>query len=201
MPGVTEVVEKLASARLVTLSDGRAEVAHEALFREWPRLRSWLADDAAGRELVRRLSLDAQEWGASGRDDTVLWRGTRLLAATDALHARGDEVTALEREFLALSQAAAEAEQHAVEQRAAVAGLQNTRLRRLLAVLALVLVVALVAGGWPGGRSARPTSREHRRTRSGSRPWRSTRTTWTWRCCRPSRRCGRSAVPRPPELC
>jgi Novel STAND NTPase 1 len=30
------VLERLADARPITLDDGRAEVAHEALIREWP---------------------------------------------------------------------------------------------------------------------------------------------------------------------
>ena len=45
--GVREVLEELATARLLTVSDGHVEVAHEALFREWPRLRTWLVEDAA----------------------------------------------------------------------------------------------------------------------------------------------------------
>jgi hypothetical protein len=35
-------------ARLVTVAEGTAEVAHEALLHEWPRLRTWLEDDAEG---------------------------------------------------------------------------------------------------------------------------------------------------------
>src|SRR5512132_186578 len=38
-------------ARLVTVAEGTAEVSHEALLREWPRLRTWLEDDAEGRKL------------------------------------------------------------------------------------------------------------------------------------------------------
>src|SRR5712691_4393612 len=41
-------------ARLVTVAEGTAEVAHEALLHEWPRLRTWLADDAEGRKLHRQ---------------------------------------------------------------------------------------------------------------------------------------------------
>src|SRR5262249_56433954 len=43
----------LTDARLVTVSEGTAEVAHEALLHEWPRLRVWLEDDAAGSKLPR----------------------------------------------------------------------------------------------------------------------------------------------------
>lgn len=146
VPGVADVVQKLASARLVTVSEGHAEVAHEALFRDWPRLRGWLDMDATSRDLLRRLTADAAEWEAHGRDETALWRGTRLLAGTEAAQARSSEVTTREREFLAAAQERTEAEQRSAERRAQAAALQNRRLRRLLSGLAVLLVLALLAG-------------------------------------------------------
>ena len=62
---------------LLTIGDAHVEVAHEALFREWPRLQGWLTDDAAGRAVQRRLALAASEWAAEGREPGVLWRGTQ----------------------------------------------------------------------------------------------------------------------------
>jgi WD40 repeat protein len=135
------------AARLITLSDGRAEVAHEALFREWPRLRGWLADDVAGRDVLRRLARDAAEWGAHQRDETLLWRGTRLLAGAEIAQAHDAEITIVERDFLDHGQRLLDSEQQAAEDRAAAASAQNSRLRRLLGALVLVLVLALVAGG------------------------------------------------------
>ena len=44
---------RLTERRLLTVSDGTVEVAHEALLREWPRLRGWLDEDAEGRRLHR----------------------------------------------------------------------------------------------------------------------------------------------------
>src|SRR5207244_5597011 len=43
---ITEVLDLLVAARLLTTGDGEVEVAHEALLREWPRLRDWLQEDA-----------------------------------------------------------------------------------------------------------------------------------------------------------
>ena len=45
----------LTESRLLTVDEGAAEVAHEALLREWPRLRGWLAEDAEGRHLHQHL--------------------------------------------------------------------------------------------------------------------------------------------------
>ena len=50
------VLEVLTGSRLVTVSEETAEVAHEALLREWPRLRGWLEQDADGRRLHRQIT-------------------------------------------------------------------------------------------------------------------------------------------------
>src|SRR5260370_42419898 len=42
------------------------EVSHEALIREWPALREWLAQNREELRLERRLLLAAEEW--QGRD-------------------------------------------------------------------------------------------------------------------------------------
>ena len=78
---VRRVLGALADGRLVTLSEDRVEVAHEALLREWPRLRDWIAEDAEGRRLHHHLAVAAREWEAGGRDPAELYRGARLAAA------------------------------------------------------------------------------------------------------------------------
>ena len=45
----------LVDSRLVTADGETLEVAHEALLREWPRLRGWLEEDAEGRRLHQHL--------------------------------------------------------------------------------------------------------------------------------------------------
>ena len=39
------VLKALADARLITTSENAAEVAHEALIREWPTLHGWLDEN------------------------------------------------------------------------------------------------------------------------------------------------------------
>ena len=73
----------LADQRLVTIGEGEVEVAHEALLREWPRLRAWLEEDADGRRLHGHLIAAARDWEAGGRDPGELYRGARLAAALD----------------------------------------------------------------------------------------------------------------------
>jgi hypothetical protein len=98
----------LAADRLITIGEGEVEVAHEALLREWPRLRGWLEEDAEGRRLQRQLTPAARDWEAAGRDPSELFRGARLAAALDWAAAHRAELNATERDFLDDSRAASE---------------------------------------------------------------------------------------------
>lgn len=107
---VREVLTLLADARLITTEQDAAEVAHEALIREWPTLREWLADDREGLRLHRRLTETAQEWERAARDEGHLYRGARLAQALEWAEAHGDRLNTQERDFLTASQAAVERE-------------------------------------------------------------------------------------------
>ena len=65
---VADVLATLADSRLVTVGEGSVEVAHEALLREWPRLREWIEEDSEGRRLRRHITQAASEWNAAGHD-------------------------------------------------------------------------------------------------------------------------------------
>src|SRR5262249_61562003 len=75
------VLERLAQARLGVVGDDPAEIAHEALIREWPRLRGWLAEDRDELRTLRQLTTAAGSWDEAGRDDADLYRGSRLAGA------------------------------------------------------------------------------------------------------------------------
>ena len=55
-PGRASLLDAMAAARLVTVAEGTVEVAHEALIREWPRLRAWLDEDRDGLRLHRQVA-------------------------------------------------------------------------------------------------------------------------------------------------
>jgi DNA-binding SARP family transcriptional activator/WD40 repeat protein len=159
-PGIREVLEELAAGRLLTVSDGHVEVAHEALFREWPRLRAWLVDDAAGRAVQRRLAVAAAEWAAEGREASALWSGARLASGLEVAEARPGELTPVEHEFLDAGREALQVQERAAEERALVTTRQNRRLRRLVVGIGVVLVAAVVAGllAWRAQQSAQAAS-------------------------------------------
>lgn len=102
------VLKALADARLIITSENSAEVAHEALIREWPTLRSWLEDNREGLRLHRHLTESAQEWKTSERESDILYRGARLAQALEWASSHQDEMNELEREFIAESRAHAE---------------------------------------------------------------------------------------------
>ena len=136
---VRALLDRFADARLLTLGDGTAEVAHEVLIREWPTLRGWLEEDREGLRLHRRLGDAARIWDAAGRDATDLYRGTRLGAALEWAQAQPEALNATERAFLDASVAESERERRA-QLRA------NRRLRALLAGAGVLLAAAAVAG-------------------------------------------------------
>jgi WD40 repeat protein/tRNA A-37 threonylcarbamoyl transferase component Bud32 len=135
----SRVLSILADSRLVTVGDGTVEVAHEALLREWPRLRDWIQEDSQGRSLRRHITEAATEWDAAGHDEGALYRGARLAAALDYTAEHSAELNELERRFLEESRELSERETKRVRR-------TNRRLRGLLIGVA-VLLAAAVAGG------------------------------------------------------
>lgn len=137
------LLERLAKARLLVISqegDNRVvEVAHEALLRKWPRLRSWL-DDA--REFLtgkQQLERDLYDWQRAAEADkpTALLTGLKLNRAQGWLLERSHQFTSQERAFVQASIDNAEAE----ERRKA-----RLRLRITLASIVASFVLLIVAG-------------------------------------------------------
>jgi WD40 repeat protein/transcriptional regulator with XRE-family HTH domain len=105
------LIKRLADARLIVTHEDTVEVAHEALIREWPRLRGWLEDNREGLRLHRHLTGSAQEWLSLDRMPDLLYRGARLTQAREWADAHTDELNPLECEFLEASIAWAEREE------------------------------------------------------------------------------------------
>jgi WD40 repeat protein len=138
-PDLAGVLATLADSRLVAVGEGSVEVAHEALLREWPRLRDWIEEDAEGRRLRSHMTRAAAEWDAAARDPGELYRGARLAAALDWSADHALELNDLERAFLTASGDAAD--EHVRQTRRT-----NQRLRALLAGVAILLAAAVVGG-------------------------------------------------------
>jgi WD40 repeat protein/class 3 adenylate cyclase len=138
-PTIAAVLAQLTRDRLLIRDDGLVEIAHEALIREWPRLSSWLKDDAVGTELRSHLTQAARQWAEHDRDTGDLYRGARLSAALDWARGHSQALNLLEQEFLSRSREASEKDLGRQRR-------TNRRLRALLAGTVVFLIVALLAG-------------------------------------------------------
>jgi DNA-binding SARP family transcriptional activator/DNA-binding beta-propeller fold protein YncE len=142
---VDAVLHQFGSFRLLsfdhdpTTRGPTVEVAHEALIREWPRLRSWVDDRRQDLLLERRLREAVVEWEASDRDPGYLLRGGRLEQFETWADGSPTQATHDERRLIAESRVAADTEREAERRRI-------RRLRRLVAVVGVALVAAVVAG-------------------------------------------------------
>ena len=141
-----QIVDRLVDARLLTTDEESVQLSHEALAREWPRLKDWLADDVEGQRIMRHLGSAAAAWDAMARPDSELYRGGRLTTAQHWRDAVDPALTAVEREFLDAS---------AAHETAGLAAAQR-QLRK--------------ERGWcadcPGYRPAQPVSRSSRSRRA-----------------------------------
>ena len=76
------LIGSFAKWRLVVIASEVAEVAHEAMFREWPRFREWLEPEKARLAALRAVEGAAADWEAKGRrPEDLIHRGKRLAEA------------------------------------------------------------------------------------------------------------------------
>ncbi|MFZ4827189.1 MAG: SUMF1/EgtB/PvdO family nonheme iron enzyme, partial [Phototrophicaceae bacterium] len=97
------------------------EVAHEALFRSWKRLKDWIDKAQEDLILLRQVRNAAEEWDKRGRQDAFLWAQERL-ELVYAMQAR------LHPEWNEMEQAFIEPEQERLYREIAV--LETTHERR-----------------------------------------------------------------------
>jgi WD40 repeat protein/DNA-binding SARP family transcriptional activator len=148
------VVEAYGRHRLLSLDrdpdtrEPTVEVAHEALLREWTRMRGWI--DAAREDLraERRLAVAADEWRATGQDPSFLLRGARLEQVSAWVGSTSLALAWTERQYLNESVEVADAERTAEAERVdRERRLERRSVRRLRTAVAVFAIAALVAAG------------------------------------------------------
>ena len=155
-----QVLDAFGSSRLLTFDRDPAtraptvEVAHEALLREWQRLREWLDESRNDIRQQRQLAAAAHEWHNAAQQTDFLLRGTRLEQFATWADEAPISLTQEERAYLEASmteqerQEALERERRAREEAIARQAEQYARrarqFRRWATVLAVVFVLALV---------------------------------------------------------
>jgi energy-coupling factor transporter ATP-binding protein EcfA2 len=181
-----EILQALINQKLLVSNregeDATVEVAHEALFTSWGRLKNWIE---AGKQVIfakNRLGDDAQRWqlrqqaGDAGADEELV-SGSRLAQAID-MRGRGDFLTVvgglreLETRFLDASaalrdrraqeeDARQERELEAAQRLAATQKIAAGRLRIGLAV-AVLLLLAAIGFGWAAYKSSQAAKAQTR---------------------------------------
>ena len=134
------------------------EVAHEALIRNWERLRGWLNEDREFLLWRQRTLIQVEQWDQHGRDASYLLRGISLTEADRWLVGRPQDLTGPEQQFIQESIRLREREREEEEllrQTRALADAQKLRadaeaksaksLRRAVFSLAVAFVLALAA--------------------------------------------------------
>lgn len=125
------------------ITDGEeVGLSRPALPHAWPRLRSWIRTNRNGLAVYGRIAEAARYWHARGRRDADLLQGGSLDDALRwaATERRDITLTPIEREFL--------------EAGAALTRRRARRNRVVSAVMAVLLAVALTAGGLAVRQSA-----------------------------------------------
>ncbi len=141
---VDEVLDEFGRARLLTFDRNplnrrpTLEIAHEALIREWPRLRSWVDENREALRIARQVDRSALEWEQGGRDPSDLYRGGRLTLALEHVGLEGGGWTTRARDFVEAARIR-EAEERAAAERA------HRRLRALAVAIGAVAVIAALA--------------------------------------------------------
>ena len=116
---VQAVLDVLARKRLVTINEERqgdktahsyAEVAHEALIREWRTLREWLDENRDGLLLYRQLIETTRIWAQLDRDSDMLYRGVRLAKIQEWANKNEHLINELENKCLVTSQVCEQSE-------------------------------------------------------------------------------------------
>jgi energy-coupling factor transporter ATP-binding protein EcfA2 len=139
------LVEDLVRARLITVDGDTIQVAHEAIIRRWPRLRSWIDEDRERLSFNRRLTRAVEEWEENERQPDYLFRGARLSQAESRIEEY--QTWGLTDDQAVFIQASQEAEAEAAleEQKREEVGRQEARLSTNFAILGGVLGLGLAA--------------------------------------------------------
>ena len=147
-----EIIDQFAAYRLLSMDHDAetrqptVEVAHEAILREWNRLRGWINDSRTELRLQHQLSTLVVDWRQANHDASYLLRGGRLEQFEAWAKVTEISLTPREKDYLQAS-LDARAQREATEQARKLheAALER-RARRVFQVLTVVLLFAALGG-------------------------------------------------------
>lgn len=146
--GMEEAIQAFGAARLLSFDRDpvtrtpTVEVAHEAILREWTRLKGWLDERRGDIRQQRQLAAAAYEWLASGREASYLLSGARLTQVEAWQTHNTVALTDTERAFLAASLAERTHLETLEHERQAKEARLRRRIQQAVGVVAVVSIVA-----------------------------------------------------------
>jgi len=104
-PASAQLIQALVQARLLVTSKGAGddplvEVAHEALFRSWDRLRAWIAEARDDLILLRQVRAATHVWEKQNRHAAYRWPDERLQPVSQMQARLTPEWSVVERDFI-----------------------------------------------------------------------------------------------------
>ena len=120
-----DFVDRFLLVKYVEGGEIIVEVAHEALFRSWAPLKSWLDENRADLLLKQQIERSARAWESEGKSNDRLWRGGPLQQAGDLKKREG--LPKVEAQFVE-------------------AGLRRRRFRRVTLVSLTTSVILTLSG-------------------------------------------------------
>lgn len=124
------------------------EVAHEALIRQWQRLRDWLADNRDNIRVQRQVVAAVNEWHQNDSDKSYLASGMRLEQFELLLDSSDIALTLEEKSYIVASieqrEAAIRAERERQAREQALEERAQRNLRYLVGAMTIGLVIASI---------------------------------------------------------
>lgn len=100
------LVRAFTDARLLVMDEGTIEVAHEALFHFWERLKMWIAEVQEDLILLRQVRTAAHDWQNKRKRepgkgfDYLRWPAERLTLVYTMLERHQPTLTKVEQDFI-----------------------------------------------------------------------------------------------------
>jgi len=155
-----EVIDTFAAYRLLFLDNDPAtrsptvELAHEAILREWERLREWLNEARDDIRLQRMLAVLSKEWRENNEKNSFLLRGSRLKEFETWVAETELALTPKEHQYLAASISDREKEEAEEIARNTREVKLEKRARNVRRGLVGVFLIAAIISGWLAFRAS-----------------------------------------------
>lgn len=105
---INTVIKRLTDSRLIISSfdetkTQQLDVAHEALIRGWPTLKSWINEDRDFLRMYRRFGEQVREWSENDQDSAYLYRDRQLATTQEWIEHSSPKFNKTENSFLEAS--------------------------------------------------------------------------------------------------